>query len=80
MYSKVFCNAATTIQAIPLTLENMMLTMINTSGSNDKYTQFNNLVDVSIDRRRVTYTLRDCKTAPEGTNDTRIIISSIPIR
>ena len=44
----------TTIQAISLTLENTMLTMINNSGSNDEYTQFNNLADVSIQRRRVT--------------------------
>ena len=44
----------TTIQAIPLILGNTVLSMMNTSGSNDKYTQFNNLADVSIQRRRVT--------------------------
>ena len=38
--------------------------MINISSTNDKYTQFNNLEDVSIQRRRVTYTLSVCKTAP----------------
>ena len=81
-----FFNAVTTIQAIPLTLENTMLTMPNTSGSNDKYTQFNNLAGVSIQRRRITYALRVCKTAPEGINDTKNynqfstnqIIGSIP--
>ena len=44
----------TTIQAIPLILGNTVLSMMNTSGSNDKYTQFNNLADISIQRRRVT--------------------------
>ena len=58
----------------------MMLTMINISGSNHKYTQFNNPADVSILGRRFTHTLRVCKIAQEGTNDTKRIISSIPIR
>ena len=48
--SRVFFNAVTIIQAISLLLETTMLTMINTSVSNDKYTQFNNLADISIQR------------------------------
>ena len=48
-----------------------------TKRQNDNYTHFNNRADISVQKRRVTDTLRVLKTAPDRTINMRRIISII---